>query len=523
MDSQNKRMTMHVGVDRLSSLPDDLICKILSSFSIRFVIQASVLSSRWRYIWTSMLNLSFSSQEFSRLLDFEKFLVHVLSSCNNQVQVSLNLRGSVHMPTVIRILKLAFSHNVQQLTYKLLPDKKHLIHDLPLSCFVSQSLKHLTLIGYTKAGSFLMPTSTWELPALTTLHLNEVKLYDDNIAKCVSFISKCTNLKSLTLNNCYRGQNGLTISHPQLSNLTLEKLNTERNPLNVVNVVAPQLQNLSIINCGGEHIVSAPELTSLIYKNHALKLSVVSNLYSLKKVDLCVSNYPYTEDSHKLLSLLQQFNKVKFLTLSLEIIELLSSPLTLISHQPSPFVNLTSLRIYPELYDEPRFKNVMSSEVKNYLLDGSPKATLEMVSRKDIRAVRDAALAENLMAELKLLLDEEKVPLKCNNENMSQRPVDMSRIREHIQSCFSKMHTQMYHGEQKINSILSLLEHIKGLLRQLPVSKKAEMQPRFSCLSTEANNVIKRLWDHMKFEHDLLETSFDLSLLDLGKEVQACF
>ena len=51
----------------------------------------------------------------------------------------------------------------------------------------------------------------------------------------------------------------------------------------------------------------------------------------------------------------------------------------LISYQPSPFVNLKSLKVYPG----DSFVKVLETipaEVKKYLLDGSPSATFTEVS-----------------------------------------------------------------------------------------------------------------------------------------------
>ena len=52
-------------------------------------------------------------------------------------------------------------------------------------------------------------------------------------------------------------------------------------------------------------------------------------------------------------------------------------------NQPSPFANLKSLHIYPikEVW-ELQNKVEMSTEVKNYLLDNSPSATVTEVSRE---------------------------------------------------------------------------------------------------------------------------------------------
>ncbi|GKA51006.1 hypothetical protein Tco_0744202, partial [Tanacetum coccineum] len=347
----------------------------------------------------------------------------------------------------------------------------------------SKSLKHLTLFGYTKGGYVLTPTSTWELPALTT----------------------------------FIGSSTLSISHLQLSNLTLENwYRTSK----AVNVVAPQLKNLSIRNCGGEHKVSAPNLTSLVYINFSFKLNVVDNLCLLEKVVLSVQN-PSEAVAHKLVGLLHKFNNVKYLELSLEIIELLSATVNLLLHQPSPFVNLTRLRILPMIFEEEGCMNVMSTEVKNYLLDSS-SANLTMISREVRRAVRDAILAGNLMEELRVLLDKEKSQMKCCNENRMQQPwmkmpPAVSQIQALVKSYWSEQRSQIDQEEANCEPIFSLLVQIEGLPTQLPVSMKVKLQPRFDSLCAEARTVMKRIVDQGKNGHDLQRTSIQHCVLDLGK------
>lgn len=73
--------------------------------------------------------------------------------------------------------------------------------EYPLSFLSSQSLKHLTL-----AGSYMHSVnaaSTWEMPSLTTLHLEHVTFYDE-VTDTTSFSlpSKSANLKNLTLKYC---------------------------------------------------------------------------------------------------------------------------------------------------------------------------------------------------------------------------------------------------------------------------------------------------------------------------------
>ncbi|KAL9996077.1 hypothetical protein Hdeb2414_s0006g00192171 [Helianthus debilis subsp. tardiflorus] len=82
---------------------------------------------------------------------------------------------------------------------------------------------------------------------------------------------------------------------------------------------------------------------------------------------------------------------------------LLSSYVELISHHPSPFSNLKSLKICP--VDVTRLKVTMPKEVQNYVLNSSPDATLTMASHEAIRGVMNVASTRKLMRELQMLLD----------------------------------------------------------------------------------------------------------------------
>ena len=65
MDYEQVEKRMNAEIDRLSNLPDELIHKILSFVGIKRAIGLSDISSRWRYIWTSMPYLDFSVENFS--------------------------------------------------------------------------------------------------------------------------------------------------------------------------------------------------------------------------------------------------------------------------------------------------------------------------------------------------------------------------------------------------------------------------------------------------------------------------
>ncbi|XP_076894689.1 uncharacterized protein LOC143547063 [Bidens hawaiensis] len=165
------------------------------------------------------------------------------------------------------------------------------------------------------------------------------------------------------------------------SNLTLEHNYFD---LEVVNVVAPQLQNLTIKFFHAKYVVSAPALSSLHYKGSSAMDLSTKGFPSLEKANICVC-FPDYQDAHKIFHLLQQLHNVHILTLNLEVVEILSSSVELVLPQPSPFVNLKRLSIYPLKQYWPEkapHKVAMSSQLKSYLLDGSPKCTYTIVLRE---------------------------------------------------------------------------------------------------------------------------------------------
>ncbi|PWA68299.1 F-box domain, Leucine-rich repeat domain, L domain-like protein [Artemisia annua] len=460
MDSYKKKM--NVESDRLSNLPDDLIHKILSFNDTVDAIGMSSLSSRWKYIWKSTPCLDFSSDDFSTLRMFSKYIKNVLSGRDNERDVSsvkLKFRGKSSQVFVKKILNYAFSHNVQQLTVIWLIDNKI---DFPLSLFSSQSLKHLTLKKiycgshrglYMKDSTTL--TSMWELPALTTLHLDGITLSDEN----ADIISKCLNLMNLMLSDCTMiGSNGFNICHSRLSNLKIEVVD---GTVKFVRILAPELKNLSIKGLLKEIQISAPDLVYLLLVNIDFMNFSADDFHSLEKVDICKS-YPFNTDPHKIVGLLQRLHSVKSLTLNMEILEHLSSSVEVISHQPSPFANLKSLKIYPKRiakWELPKEIVDMSIEVKNYLLDGSPSAAFTMISREETIEEMNATSAKKHMAELRELLQEEKANIKANTAQMEEGKTQVENQLEigasiaHIKSCFRDFSVQIEQRKAKLNKL----------------------------------------------------------------------
>ncbi|KAJ0824569.1 putative F-box domain-containing protein [Helianthus annuus] len=505
MDSSHGKKRMNVeDEDRLSGLPDELIDKILSFIGIKQAIQTSVLSSRWRFIWTSMPYLNFSRDDFHGMPNFSEFVTHVLSGRNNQAEVSS--------------VKLSF-HG----------EDAYVIAEQIMN---SRSLKHLsvtkerfpcTVYRWRHPFSYAFKaTSIWELPALTTLYLHDVTFCcDENPVERIDLFSKCANLKSLTLKGCYiYGITGIRIRLPLLSNLTLESVGGD---VEVFGIVAPQLKNLTIRGSfvhDHEYLISAPDLVFLLYSGYDHLQLYTNGFLSLEKADICVSS---PKDAHQVLRLLQHLHRVKSLTLNLEIVELLSSSVELMSHEPSPFVNLKSLKIHPAREEVPEHDSVkMSAEVKSYLLDGSSGATFTMVTREEIRAARNTKLAQNRITALRALLEQEKARTETKLTKIAEQrsPQFSECIDSHIDMCWKYTGVQIKTGKEKASNIISELQEIKGLLAKLPASNLATVQSSFSTLCAEADIVIRKIAECIKMDCDEGQRCLSMCFHELAAPLQ---
>ncbi|GJZ68255.1 F-box domain containing protein [Tanacetum coccineum] len=262
------------------------------------------MSPRWRFLWTSTPYLNLSSHDFHLLAKFSIFVDHVLSLRNSEVEVSsliLNFPEKATQAFVEKILNYAICHNVQQLTVtcsleevtcSLEEDGEDTsLHLQQLSLCSSQSLKHLTLKKDCRGERWWRQSLTfaimWELPALTTLHLDRIELSSESTDNCIDLISKCANLKNLTLEKCrMMGPDGFTISHTGLSYLKIEDGVSD---VKFVSVVAPQLNYLSISGFSRDILISTPNLAYLILETYECLNVLSDDFWSLEKVDICIS------------------------------------------------------------------------------------------------------------------------------------------------------------------------------------------------------------------------------------------
>ncbi|CAI9275049.1 unnamed protein product [Lactuca saligna] len=379
MEFDHNKIGRVVKEDRLSSLPDELIHNILSCLDMKFAVQTCLLSSRWKLLWTSMPCLNFTSWQFTSLPKFSKFVNHVLSHHNHQVEVStvkLHFTGAASQVFVRKIVKYAFSHKVQQLT--VYGSAKYRLTNYPPCLFSSHSLKHLTLTAQHRPC--ITPKTPWDFPALTTLHLSDIILCEDDTEKSLDLFSKCVNLENLTLELFSVGNvEVFDIITPRLSNLMLAHGNSCSA---VINLIAPQLEKLTVISFSFKYLNAPPGLSSLLYWGRPPLQFCKDRFYSLNEVTICFNSFGSRykeEDARKTMNLLQELHTARYLTLNVDIVKCISSFPYLLSHHPSPFSNLISLTIDYHL-NRDAYGEEISTEARNFLLENSPSATLIMKS-----------------------------------------------------------------------------------------------------------------------------------------------
>ncbi|KAK9715254.1 hypothetical protein RND81_06G153000 [Saponaria officinalis] len=265
--------------DRMSSLPDELLANVLSFLPTLGAVQTSILSSRWRHLFTLTRDLSFDDREYfgtaiiaqceERKMSFERFVYGVLA---------LHRISPIHKFKVI--LESTLKYDCSHLVVWILKGVQHL--DLRIgnhpnalpSCILNCQTLTVLKIYTTTFRRFeydLSVPAVVCLPNLGTLKLHRIRFLDGDSAN--RFFVGCSRLKVLYLHFCL-----FTTDH--------------------VRVSAKELRKLSIVGCSGHAVIDAPNLASLTYACSSSSTGVgVKNLRSLHSIEvwpiLCPSHLKF--------------------------------------------------------------------------------------------------------------------------------------------------------------------------------------------------------------------------------------
>ncbi|XP_049386121.1 FBD-associated F-box protein At2g26860-like [Solanum stenotomum] len=253
-------------IDRISSLPVDILHNILSNLCIFDVIHMSVLSKRWKYICTIIPYFRFDSSYctsllYSNLEKFKEFMYTFLISQNtiNLVRYTLTCSDMLESTYMLRLMHAATRRNVQQLVLLFWHREPF---ELPNCLVTCESLQVLKLNLY---GDVLkLPNHFDGFRQLKFLHLCCVKLSDEHLTNCL--FSKCQLLENLELIDCnLKRMKLLYIDSASLLYITF-------------------LHGDYYDNC--EIKISCPALKFLKCKCEIPKDIVIKNLFSIEYVDI---------------------------------------------------------------------------------------------------------------------------------------------------------------------------------------------------------------------------------------------
>ncbi|XP_078169647.1 F-box/LRR-repeat protein At4g14103-like [Carex rostrata] len=394
------------GIDKISSLPDDVRTHILSFLTTKEVVQTCILSKRWINTWASVPDLKFNIEEFGLpeivyakiavefVTKFELLLRSVLEkreiSCVNKFQLLFD--SDFCLP-----LTQAFADCIGDVM-KLNP-RECLVNvgpstNLKLNAnliFTCASLIHLQLRFCIKVD---LELNSVYLPCLKTLNLNSVATSDNFLKKLLlgcpvleelvlefsflNMIEICSNtLKKFVLHRCY-GM-GIQISTPNLLYLDID---VDRWDILLLNL--PSLVHASIFFRGwydqDEYDPRGPKLIQ--------SLSIVESLlfYPMGKVRKMDFSYCPVFDNLKSLVLVDSV----FCVFDLAPFFIHQSPklqeVTLENYDDDDVISLSLFVLLPELESDTEFVDEeITQEGHEYAL----------VQREFLKAVRIVGFKNN--------------------------------------------------------------------------------------------------------------------------------
>ncbi|XP_073119359.1 F-box/FBD/LRR-repeat protein At5g56420-like isoform X1 [Henckelia pumila] len=181
-------------MDIINSLPDSILCHILSFLETKCYVRTSVLARRWRFLWTSVRNLSFvepsiRSEEAENRIGFADMVYRVLLLHNGSID-SLRISALLNIINRYQIdawLSTAIARNVQVLSLS------SISNELPHCCFKCTTLVELSLDWCNISAKHGVVC----LPKLKTLNL--VSNYYEDYETLANLVSGCLAIENLVI------------------------------------------------------------------------------------------------------------------------------------------------------------------------------------------------------------------------------------------------------------------------------------------------------------------------------------
>ncbi|KAK3029752.1 hypothetical protein RJ639_038029 [Escallonia herrerae] len=300
MGSSSKPQNQLPDEDRLSNLPDSLICHILSFLPTKCAVITSALSTKWRYQWTSVANLVFC----------DKSVYHPPNLFENFVDRVLMLRKRSNIDSFT--LACINTHDPSRVNTWITAAAMFRVRELRLSCalggvflphnvFYSRELVAMTL----GPGIVLdvIPTSAC-LPSLKVLHLKVVEFR--NVDTTWKLFNACPVLEDLVIHReTTDNAKCFNVCAPALKRLTM-KMYDESRPDEYwrTPVAAPDISDYTcVIDCPTLEHLDITDYTSVSYAASDMPLMVKAEIDAPQQGEATAA-------------LLRQISDIKLLTIS---------------------------------------------------------------------------------------------------------------------------------------------------------------------------------------------------------------
>ncbi|KAE9618013.1 putative F-box domain, FBD domain, leucine-rich repeat domain, L domain-containing protein [Lupinus albus] len=182
-------------VDRISLLPDAIICHILSFLHTKDAVSTSVLSKKWYPLWRFVPNVDLSDESVpdtdeKAYILFREFVLSVLLLRGTSQQIKRFTLKHHHYdnPNLNKWVSVVLQRGVEHLQLEMCTDCYY--HKLPTGIFSCRTLVVLNLDAfYVNVND----VSSVELPLLKILHLGKFKFTEYRFL--IELISGCPNLE----------------------------------------------------------------------------------------------------------------------------------------------------------------------------------------------------------------------------------------------------------------------------------------------------------------------------------------
>ncbi|XP_019086392.1 PREDICTED: F-box/FBD/LRR-repeat protein At1g51370-like [Camelina sativa] len=274
----------HEEEDRISHLPDPLICEILYHLSTKDAVRTSVLSTRWRYLWQSVPGLDLGSTSFLKFDAFVSFVERYFIS---------------HRESWIRKLRLSFySHGMCDLASWIDAVTRRKIqhlevdynaydnHKIPLSLYTCETLVHLRLCKVTLPNAEFV-----NLPCLKIIHLRNIKYPNETtLQKLISGSPVLEDFTSIRYSKVDAGH--------------------------VLQLRSHTLKRIDIYNEFTQVVIDAPRLQCLRASVSSPKSFQIVNLGSSAKLEISFPSRDVTYSSNTIHNVLTDISRVRELVIT---------------------------------------------------------------------------------------------------------------------------------------------------------------------------------------------------------------